>query len=190
MKPLLRLIKGGKPERMKFASFGRERDIEFIERYMIPTGIKAQWIRQTNAAHDLNEGTGTLDAFIDATRDAIFNVTPAGRDAPLTLMSRIAVYHPQCLRIWFELAKSSKWDLRFDAACRLYWDVSEAPSNCLFNDLPFDRSRKVREIACSRYRDRADPKGRVIENMYDPEGFDERVASGEIKIEKSEWTTT
>lgn len=175
---------------MKFASFGRERDIEFIESYNMPAEIKAKRIRQTNAAHDLNEGTGTLDAFIDATRDAVFNVTSAGRDAPLTLMSRIAAYHPRCLQIWFELAESSKWDLRFEAACRLYWYIPEALSDCLFNDLRFDRSRKVREIACSRYRDRADPKGWIIENVHDPRRFDERVESGEVRIEKYEWTTT
>jgi hypothetical protein len=181
-KPLLQLIQGGKKERLKFASFGRERDLEMLERYIPDPVVKARAIRQTTAANDLNDGIGTVDAFIDATREAVFPATQAARDAPLVLLTRIARYYPECLKIWDELAHSSSWVDRFTVACRLYSLIPEAKSDRLFHVLRSDKSRRVRALARDRYKNRPGDDGYIIFDMFDPDRFDERVRSGEVMI--------
>ena len=182
MKTLLRRIKGGKPPKMKFASFGRERDLSMIEEYVVDPELKARYLKQTAAAHDLNEGIVTADAFIDATREAVLQSTQTGRDAPLILLARVARYYPECLGLWDELAESQDWQNRFTVACRLYGAVPDAVSDRLFNRLRNDRSKRVREISICRYENRANEKGEVAFGVYDSAQFDERVRKGEVKI--------
>jgi hypothetical protein len=167
---------------MKFASFGRERDLSMIEEYVADPDLKARYLKQTAAAHDLNEGIVSVDAFVEATREAVLQSTQRGRDRPLILLSRIARYYPECLELWDELAESQDWQNRFTVACRLYWDVPDAVSDRLFNILRHDRSERVREISISRYENRANEKGEVAFGVFDSAQFDERVRKGEVKI--------
>jgi hypothetical protein len=164
---------------MSFASFGRERDLEMLERHIKDPVVKERAIRQTSAAHDLNDGIGTVEAFIDASRDAVFPETPPGRDAPLLLLARIAKYYPECLQIWDELAQGSSWKDRFTVACYLYNRIPETKSDRFFAILRNDKSNRVREMAVARYEWRADEKG-YLHPTHDASKFDERVARGEI----------
>jgi hypothetical protein len=182
VKPLLRLIKGGKAEKMKFASFGRERDLEMIELLDLAPETKQLRIAQCQAAHDLNEGSATAEDFVEASRNVIFGTKPSERESALFLLSRIARYHPECLIIWDELANDGKWQLRFETACRLYWYIPENKSDRLFNKLRNDRSLRVREIAISRYSHRANNSGEIQFDVYDPANFDDRVNSGDVQI--------
>lgn len=165
---------------MKFASFGRERDLEMIEQWVVNEDIKVQRLKQTQAAHDLNDGIGTVDAFLEASREAIFSNSESQRSEPLSLLGRIANYYPECLVIWDELASSSDWRNRFSAACRLYWYIPEQKSDRLFNELRHDKSKRVRHIAVDRYENRPNPE--YIEKVFDVDGFDERIRQGQVRI--------
>ncbi len=182
MKPLLRLIKGGKPPKMKFASFGRERDLEMIEKWVTDPALKARWLKQTAAAHDLNDGLGTLEQFIEASREAILPASFASRDTGLTLLFRISRYYPDCLVILDELAKSKAWRDRFTVACYIYSDIAESESDRFFNVLRNDKSKRVRDMAIGRYKHRSNENGEIVFDKYDPECFDERIRRGEVKI--------
>ena len=181
MKPLFRLLRGGKAPKMTFASFGRERDIEKLESVTDPK-LRALWIDQTNAAHDLNDGIGTVDGFIDASRTAISEASQACRDPAITLLLRIARYYPECLDVLEALAVSPNWADRFTVACRLYSELPEAMSDRLFNSMRSDKSKRVQEIAISRYSHRFDSEGYLKFDVYDPKLFDDRVRRGEVKI--------
>lgn len=182
MKPLLRLIKGGKPPKMKFASFGRERDLEMIERWVTDPVYKARRLKQIAAAHDLNDGIGTLEQFIEASREAILSASVAARDTGLTLLFRISRYYPDCLVVLDELAKSKAWRDRFTVACYLYRPISEPESDRFFNELRNDKSKRVRDMAIDRYKNRSNEHGEIVFDKYDPECFDERIRRGEVKI--------
>jgi hypothetical protein len=165
---------------MKFASFGRERDLQMIEQWITDEDIKGRSLKQTQAAHDLNDGTGTVEAFLAASREAIFSSSESQRAAPLLLLCRIASYYPKCLVIWDELASSSDWRNRFSASCRLYWYIPDQKSDRLFNYLRHDKSKRVRDIAVDRYEYRPNPER--IEKVFDADRFDERIRKGQVRI--------
>lgn len=168
---------------MKFASFGRERDKDFIRGYNIDEESRDMLLRMTDAVHDLNDGTGDLQTFLDCVRAAVASRNEGVRDKALTLLARVSCYHPPCESIWWELADHVSWGFRFAVACRLYWYVPERLSDRLFANLRNDKSKRVREIAISRYENRADESGKIIFGKYDAELFDKRVRCGEVKVD-------
>jgi hypothetical protein len=167
---------------MKFASFGRDRDLSMIDELDVDPIYKARRLRQTRAAHDLNDGVGSVEEFIEASREVIFLSTQSYRHSPLTLLGRVARYYPECLEIWNELANSKKWEDRFTVACRLYSALPEPLSDRLFNFLRSDKSARVREIAIDRYKHRPNERGEILFDLFDPLQFDDRISSGEVKI--------
>jgi hypothetical protein len=182
VKPLLRIIEGGKKPKMKFASFGRDRDIEILRSCIANPLLLERRVRQTTAAHDLKDGRCSVDAFIEATREAVWSATQSERDGPLALLARIAEYYPACLQVWLELSESPRWQDRFAAACRLYSAIPEDLSDRLFNLLRNDKSARVRAIARDRYANRPGEDGYVVFGRFDPDLFDERVGRGEVVI--------
>jgi hypothetical protein len=151
-----------------------------IQQWVADEDLKTRRLKQTQAAHDLNDGIGTVEAFLEASREAIFSSSESQRSGPLSLLGRIANYYPECLVIWDELASSSDWRNRFSASCRLYWYVPNHKSDQLFNYLRYDKSKRVRELAIDRYENRLNPD--YIEKVFDAADFDERVQKGQVKI--------
>lgn len=166
---------------MKIASFGRERDKEFIVESRRSEPDKEVLLEMTDAVHDLRDGVGTLDNFLRAVRNAIWSDREIVRDPALTLLMRVTPYHPECLRVWVDLAQDKSWVHRFSVACRLYSYVPEALSDLLFSELRNDSSKRVRDIAVSKYEWRADSKG-YLSKTHDAAKFDERVARGEVRL--------
>jgi hypothetical protein len=154
---------------MKFGSLGRERDIELLRQRCTDAIMRDKWIAQTSAAHDMNDGIGSVEAFLVTTRNAVFPVSQAARDPALTLLARIAIYYPECLVIWRELAQSEKWADRFSVACRLYSVIPETLSDQLFSALRHDKSAKIRKYAFDRYENRAGPDRYIVFKMFDAE---------------------
>jgi len=167
---------------MKFASFGRETDLNHIDRYVTDTEARALLIKMTEAVHDLNEGSGDINTFIECVRNAVYSRFGGVRENALTLLCRIAKYYPQCNVVWRELIQNKSWRMRFEAAGRLYWYIPDDLSDRFFAVLRNDKSLRVREIAVSRYQHRPDESGTVIMGRYDAAKFDERVRRGEVKI--------
>jgi hypothetical protein len=173
---------------MRFASFGRERDKEFIRQYTLDEGSKDMLLRMTDAVHDLKDGNGSVEQFIDCVRDVVASTSSGMQEHGLLLLARVSRYHPQCLVIWRELASHRMWQHRLAVASRLYWHVPEDLSDSLFAVLRHDKSKRVREIARSHYEYRPNEQGEIVFNgtdddrTYDADRFDERVRRGEVKI--------
>ncbi|WP_156256213.1 hypothetical protein [Sandarakinorhabdus oryzae] len=167
---------------MKFASFGRQTDRNHIIRYVSDPEAQILLLEMTDAVHDLNDGVGDVDQFISRVRDVLHSRFGGARENALMLLSRVARYHPECNVIWRELMQSPSWQMRFAVACRLYWHVPEDLSDRFFAILRNDKSKRVREIAVSRYENRADENGEIVIGRYDAAKFDDRVRRGELKI--------
>jgi hypothetical protein len=167
--------------KMTIASFGRARDLQFIVESRLEPADKDLLLAATDAVHDLRDGIGSLDSFLETVRTAIWSKHAAVRDPALTLLTRVSDYHPECLRVWVDLAQDPSWTYRFAVACRLYWQVPEALSNLLFSELRNDMSKRVRDISIERYEWRADEKG-YLQKVFEASDFDCRVARGEVGL--------
>jgi hypothetical protein len=169
------------PGKMKIATFGRARDKEFIEMTRLERADKDLLLAMTDAVHDLRDGIGSLENFLEKVEVAIWSKHEAVRDPALTLLMRVSHYYPECLRIWVDLAQDRSWVYRFAVASRLYGYLPEELSNLLFSELRHDKSKRVREIAIQWYELRPGPDP-VLKRIYDASKFDERVARGEITL--------
>jgi hypothetical protein len=167
--------------RLKIATFGRARDLQFIVESDLEPADKDILLAATDAVHDLRDGIGSLDRFLETVRTAIWSKRGAVRDPALTLLTRVSNYHPDCLRVWIDLAQDPSWTYRFAVACRLYWQVPEALSDLLFSELRNDKSKRVRDIAIEHYEWRPDEKG-YLQKVYEASDFDNRVARGEVTL--------
>jgi hypothetical protein len=166
---------------VKLWTLGRDREKQSVAPHFEDPEQQALLFAVIDAAHDLKEGLSAADGLIAVARRAFKEGNPGVVQQTSEWIAKLAGQFPSIEILWEELASHRNMKMRWDVACRLYWYLDENQSNRLFAILRHDKSKKVREMAVSRYEWRTNEE-RTFVKMFDAEDFDKRVRSGEVRL--------
>jgi hypothetical protein len=163
-------------------TIGREREKAFALQYVKAKPQQNLVFRVIDAVCDLNEGTGSVEQFMDSAKAAFLSGRKTAWNTVDKWIRDVSRLHPEVNEIWTDLASNSKSEIRRQVAGRLYWYVSEEQSDLLFAALRHDKAQSVSSLAIERYEFRPEGRGGPLRRMFDATLFDERVRRGEVKI--------
>ena len=123
-----------------------------------------------DAVHDLKEGCGTSQHFIEVAREAMIEGWARVWEETANWVRQVGNEFPEVLSLWDDLANHPDSSVRWRVACLLYWDIPERQSDRLFATLRFDKSKKVSSYAIDRYEVRPDKDGTLVK-QYDASEF-------------------
>lgn len=169
---------------IKMWTLGREREKRHVAPRLRDSRQRRLLFDVIDAVHALKEGVADAGSFVGAARAALTDGDSVVVDETGAWLAKVAGAVPAVGGLWDELAVHPSWKVRWHVAGRLYWYIPEDRSDCLFAVLRGDRSKKVREMAVSRYEYRTDEE-RTFVKMFDADRFDDRVRSGEIRLPRA-----
>jgi hypothetical protein len=147
-------------------TIGREREKIHAAKFVRDVDQQKLLFPVIDAVHDQKEGSGDIDGFIIVARKAMIEGGSGVWQNTAIWLRQMAREQPVALNLWSELAEHTDWRVRFKVACCLYLYIPESQSDRLFALLRTDRSKKVRDYAIDRYKNRPDERGR-IEKRFD-----------------------
>lgn len=118
-------------------------------------------------ACDLHEGSGSIEAFLDAAVIAMSEGRGSIWESAAIWIGRAAEERPVVNDVWDTLAKHRAWQVRWRVSCVLYHNISESKSDELFAILRHDKSEKVRRFSVDRYENRPGPDRIIVFKMFD-----------------------
>lgn len=163
-------------------TIGREREKASASQYVKAKSQQNLVFQVIDAVCDLNEGTGSVEQFIEAAKAAFLLGRRTTWNSVDKWIRDVSSLHPEVNEIWNDLARNSKSEVRRQVAGRLYWYVSDEQSDMLFATLRRDKAQSVSSLAIERYEFRPEGRDGPLRRMFDATLFDERVRRGEVKI--------
>ncbi|WP_073974359.1 hypothetical protein [Erythrobacter donghaensis] len=140
-------------------TIGREREKAHAIKFIRNVNEHPLIFDVIDAVEDIKAGDGDLQLFMNAAIHAFVNGGRAVWGQAANWVRKMGKHHPQVHVIWDELAKWPISEVRWRVACVLYHDIPERQSHYLFDRLRSDKSKRVRQIAISRYEYTTDAKG-------------------------------